>query len=48
MSELVNRIEDAFTRPAPEDAIRLVKTAVSEEVQGLDPGAGLVATRFFN
>ena len=48
MSELTDRIDDAFTRPEFEDAIRLVKAAVTEEVKGLDRGLGVEATRFFN
>jgi len=48
MANLVERIDDAFTRPAPEDAIRLVKEAVYDEFRGLDPGLGVAATPFFN
>jgi hypothetical protein len=48
MSELTDRIDDAFTRPNFEDAIRLVKAAVTRELTGLDNGLGVEHTRFFN
>lgn len=48
MSELTDRIDDAFTRPDFEDAIRLVKAAVTYELKGLDSGLGVEHTRFFN
>lgn len=48
MSDLTDRIDDAFTRPNPEDAIRLVKAAVQHGLKGLDAGLGIEETRFFN
>lgn len=48
MSELTAKIDDAFTRPDPQDAIRLVKAAVHEELNGMDRGIGLEETPFFN
>jgi hypothetical protein len=48
VSDLTARIDDAFTRPTPEDAIRLVKEAVADELHVLDPGAAVATTHFFN
>ena len=48
MSSLTERIDDAFTRPDAGDAIRLVKEAVADEMQVLDPASALASTDFFN
>lgn len=48
MTELTDRIDEAFTRPDPADAIRLVKVAVQDELKGLDAELALEETRFFN
>jgi hypothetical protein len=48
VSTLTDRIDDAFTRPDLEDAIRLVKDAVHEDLAGLDIGLAIEQTQFFN
>jgi hypothetical protein len=48
VSDLTDRIDDAFTRPDFQDAIRLVKAAMQDELKILDAGLKVEETRYFN